>query len=299
MRRGAWKHCLLGLASTAAAAPAMAVPVDGGLDFQHPVTAVAREVHEFHLEILLIITIVTAFVVALLLWVVVRYNKKANPTPKKFSHNTLVEILWTVIPVIILVVIAYRSFPLLYRTDVFPTEVTMADGKKRPITQDEIVDIKIYGKQWFWTYIYGAGDTAVEFDSYMIADDKIDPARGQIKRLSTDLPMVAPVNKYVRLSITAQDVIHAWAMPQFAIKVDAVPGRLNQLWFNAEETGVYYGQCSELCGQSHSGMPIELHIVTDEQYKEWLKRAATSTTEAKAYIDQIQPPQAAKVASAN
>ena len=299
MRRGAWKHCLLGLASLAAAAPAMAAPVDGGIDFQHPVTAVAREIHEFHLEILIIITIVTVFVMALLLWVIVRFNKRANPTPKKFSHNTLVEILWTVIPVIILVVIAYRSFPLLYKTDVFPTEVTMADGKKRPITQDEIVDIKIYGRQWYWTYIYGAGDTAVEFDSRMIDDANIDPAKGQIKRLSVDVPMVAPVNKYVRLSITAGDVIHAWAMPQFGIKVDAVPGRLNQLWFNAEETGVYYGQCSELCGQSHSGMPIELHIVEPAQYQEWLKRAATSMTEAKAYLDQIQPPQPAKVASAN
>jgi len=277
----------------------MAAPIDGGIDFQHPVTAVAREVHEFHLEILVIITVITLFVTLLLLWVVVRYNKKANPTPRKFHHNTLVEILWTVIPVIILVVIAYRSFPLLYRTDVFPTEVTMADGKKRPITQDEIVDIKIYGRQWYWNYIYGTGDTAIDFDSHMIEDANIDPNKGQIQRLSVDMPMVAPVNKYVRLSITAGDVIHAWAMPQFAIKVDAVPGRLNQLWFNAEETGVYYGQCSELCGQSHSAMPIELHIVEDAQYQEWLKRAATSMTEAKAYLDQIQPPQPAKVASAN
>jgi len=299
MRSGAWKHCLLGLAGMAAVAPAMAAPVDGGVDFQHPVTAVAREVHEFHLEILIIITVITAFVTLLLAWVVIRYNKKANPTPKKFSHNTLVEILWTVIPVIILVVIAYRSFPLLYRTDVFPTEVTMADGKKRPITQDEIVDIKIYGRQWYWNYIYGSGDTAIDFDSHMIEDANIDPAKGQITRLSVDMPMVAPVNKYVRLSITAGDVIHAWAMPQFAIKVDAVPGRLNQLWFNAEETGVYYGQCSELCGQSHSAMPIELHIVKQNEYEEWLKRAATSMTEAKAYLDQIQPPQPAKVASAN
>jgi cytochrome c oxidase subunit 2 len=287
MRRGAWKHCLLGLASMAAAAPAMAVPVEGGIDFQRPVTALAKEIHAFHVEVLIIITVITLFVMALLLWVIVRYNKKANPTPKKFSHNTLVEILWTVIPVIILVVIAYRSFPLLYKSDVLDPKVP----------QSEIVDIKIYGRQWYWTYMYGTGDNALEFDAHMIEDANIDPAKGQIKRLSTDLPMVAPVNRYVRLSITASDVIHAWAMPQFAIKVDAVPGRLNQLWFNAEETGVYYGQCSELCGQSHSGMPIELHIVTQQQYDEWLSRAAKSTTDAKAYIDQIQPT-AAKVASA-
>jgi cytochrome c oxidase subunit 2 len=301
MRRGAWKHCLLGLASLAAAAPAMAVPVDGGIDFQRPVTELAKEVHEFHIEILVIITVITAFVTALLLWVIVRYNKKANPTPRKFSHNTLVEILWTVIPVIILVVIAYRSFPLLYKMDVFPTEVTLADGTKRPISQDEIVDIKIYGHQWRWGYIYGSGDTAVEFDSNMIPDADIDPAKGQITRLSVDNPMVAPVGKFVRLSITASDVIHAWAMPQFAIKVDAVPGRLNQLWFNAQETGIYYGQCSELCGQSHSAMPIELRVVTQQHYEEWLRRAATSMTDAKAYLDQVAPapPQPAKVASAN
>lgn len=291
MRRGAWRHGLLGLASLVAAAPAMAVPVNGGIDFQRPVTDLAKEVHSFHIELLWIITIVTAFVMALLLWVIVRYNKKANPTPKKFSHNTLVEILWTVIPVIILVVIAYRSFPLLYKSDVLDPKVPQA----------EVVDIKVYGRQWFWSYIYGSGDTAVEYDSNMIHDDAIDPAKGQIKRLSVDNPMVAPVNRYVRLSITASDVIHAWAMPQFAIKVDAVPGRLNQLWFNSPETGVFYGQCSELCGASHSAMPIELRVLPQAQYDEWLKKAAVSMTDAKAYLDQVMPapPQPANVASAN
>ena len=289
MRRGAWKHWALGCASLIGAGSAAAAPTPGGIDFQTPVTDVAKEVHAFHVDVLWIITFITVFVTALLLWVIVRYNKRANPTPKKFSHNTVVEILWTVIPVIILVFIAYRSFPLLYEQDVFPTEVVQADGTKRPITEDDIVDIKIYGRQWFWSYIYGQGDTAVEYDSNMIPDANIDASKGQITRLSTDVPMVAPAGKFVRLSITASDVIHAWAMPQFAIKVDAVPGRLNQLWFKVDQPGVYYGQCSELCGASHSAMPIELRILPLDQYAEFLKRAATSTSEAKAYLDQVQP----------
>ncbi len=287
MRGGAWKHGLLGLTSLAAVAPAFAAPTPGGIDFQRPVTAVAREVQAFHVEVLVIITVITVFVVALLLWVIVRYNKRANPTPKKFSHNTLVEILWTVVPVIILVFIAAKSFPLLYEQDVMPD-----------VKEEEVVDIKIYGRQWFWSYIYGEGDTAVEYDSNMIPDENIDPAKGQIKRLSVDNPMVAPVNRYVRLSISASDVIHAWAMPQFAIKVDAVPGRLNQLWFKSDETGAFYGQCSELCGDRHSGMPIELRVLSQDQYDEWLRRAATSLSDARAYLDQVQPP-TAQVASAH
>jgi cytochrome c oxidase subunit 2 len=287
MREGAWINGLLGLASLAAAAPAIAAPTPGGIDFQRPVTAVAREVQAFHVEVLIIITLITVFVVALLLWVIVRYNKRANPTPRKFSHNTLVEILWTVIPVIILVFIAAKSFPLLYEQDVMPD-----------VKEEEVVDIKIYGRQWFWSYIYGEGDSAVEYDSNMIPDADIDPAKGQIKRLSVDNPMVAPVNRYVRLSISASDVIHAWAMPPFAIKVDAVPGRLNQLWFKSDETGVFYGQCSELCGDRHSGMPIELRVLSQEQYDEWLRRAATSLSDARAYLDQVQPP-TAQVASAH
>jgi len=287
MRRGAWKHWALGCVSLIATGSAAAAPTPGGIDFQTPVTETAKRVHEFHNEVLIIITAITIFVTLLLLWVCIRYNKRANPTPRKFSHNTLVEILWTVVPVIILVFIAYRSFPLLYDQDVMPK-----------VDEKEVVDIKIYGRQWFWSYIYGEGDTAVEYDSNMIPDANIDPAKGQLTRLSTDNPMVAPANRYVRLSISASDVIHAWAMPQFALKVDAVPGRLNQLWFKADVPGVYYGQCSELCGQSHSAMPIELRILPPDQYDEWLKRAATSLSDARAYLDQVQPPAPAQVAAA-
>jgi len=288
MRGGAWKHWALGLASLIATGSASATPTPGGIDFQTPVTDTAKAVHAFHVEVLVIITVITVFVTALLLWVVVRYNKRANPTPRKFSHNTIVEILWTVVPVIILVFIAYKSFPLLYDQDVFPADVA----------EEEVVDIKVYGRQWFWSYIYGEGDNVVEYDSNMIPDANIDLAKGQITRLSTDNPMVAPAGKYVRLSITASDVIHAWAMPQFALKVDAVPGRLNQLWFKVDQPGAYYGQCSELCGQSHSAMPIELRILPQDQYDEFLRRAATSVSEARTYLDQVQPLGPTQVAAA-
>lgn len=288
MRGGAWKHWALGLASLIATGSASATPTPGGIDFQTPVTDTAKAVHAFHVEVLIIITIITVIVTALLLWVIIRYNKRANPTPRKFSHNTLVEILWTVVPVIILVFIAYKSFPLLYDQDVMPD-----------VAEEEVVDIKVYGRQWFWSYIYGEGDNTVEYDSNMIPDANIDAGKGQITRLSTDVPMVAPAGRYVRLTITASDVIHAWAMPQFALKVDAVPGRINHLWFKVDQPGAYYGQCSELCGASHSAMPIELRILPQDQYDEFLRRAATSTSEARAYLEQVQPLGPTRVAAAH
>lgn len=288
MRRGAWKRWALGLAALIPTGSAWAAPIPGGIDFQSPATETARRVQDFHIEVLWIISAIMAFVTALLIWVIVRYNKRANPVPKKFSHNTMVEILWTVIPVLILVFIAYRSFPLLYEQDVMPN-----------VDEKQVVDIKIYGHQWYWSYIYGSGDNALEYDSTMIPREQINEANGQIRQLSVDNPMVAPVNRYVRLSISATDVIHAWAMPPFMLKVDAVPGRLNQLWFKAEKAGIYYGQCSELCGDNHSGMPIELRILPQDQYDEWLRRATASLPDARAYLDTVQPlPKPAQVALA-
>lgn len=284
MLRGAWRGVAGLTAAMCAAGAAFATPVPGGINFQPPATDVARNVQSFHNDVLIIITAITIFVTLLLFWVVLRYNKRANPKAKQFSHNTLVEILWTTIPVLILVFIAYRSFPLLYEQDVMPD-----------VAEEEIVDIKIYGRQWFWSYIYGEGDNVVEFDSNMVPENEIQP--GQIIQLSVDNPMVAPAGRYVRLSISASDVIHSWAMPQFALKVDAVPGRLNQLWFKADEAGVYYGQCSELCGQRHAYMPIELRILPQAQYDAWLAAAAVSPADARAYLDQVQPLAAAQVAA--
>lgn len=284
MRIGARKLLALGCASLLAAGAAAAQPTPGGLNFQEPVTETGRNVMNFHNEVLIIITLITVFVTALLAWVIIRYNKRANPTPRKFSHNTLVEIIWTVGPVLILVYIAFKSFPLLYEQDVMP-----------PVAEEEIVDIKVYGHQWYWRYLYGEGEEVTEIESRLVPTDSLRP--GQIELLSVDNPMVAPVSRYVRLSITAQDVIHAWAMPPFGLKTDAIPGRLNQLWFNADQPGIYFGQCSELCGANHAYMPIELRILPQDQYDEWLRRVATSASEARAYLDQVQPPTAAQVAA--
>lgn len=296
MSRGAWKLWALGAASLMAAGSAWATPVPGGIDFQTPVTETAKKVHAFHNEVLIIIALITAFVTALLIWVMIRYNRKANPNPKKFSHNTVLEIVWTVVPVLILVWIARGSFPLLYEQDV------MFNGE--PVAEEQVVDIKVYGNMWYWDYTYNQ-NTDKEFvvESRMLregdADRPLVPARGDIKQLSVDNPMVVPVNRYVRLKITARDVIHAWAMPQFALKVDAVPGRLNQLWFNVPTPGIYYGQCSELCGKDHSNMPIELWALPQAQYDAWLAAAQADPGKGgRAYLDSLPRPGATQVASA-
>ena len=294
--RSARKFLALSAASLVAGGSAWATPHAGGIDFQAPATETARNVQAFHNEVLIIITVITIFVTALLIWVMIRYNKRANPVPKKFSHNTVIEILWTVVPVLILVWIAKGSFPLLYEQDVLPEQAR----------EEEIVDIKVYGNMWFWDYTYNVGtDNEFNVESRMLkvgAPDpslELQPTRGDIAQLSVNNPMVAPIGKYVRLKISAKDVIHAWAMPQFMLKVDAMPGKLNQLWFKVDEPGVFYGQCSELCGKDHSNMPIELSMVTQAQFEEWQTQYKTSPEAARAYLDRVMPAKTpAQVASA-
>jgi cytochrome c oxidase subunit II len=252
---------------------------------QPAATDVARDVQNFHNILLIIITAITLFVMALLFWVMVRYNRKANPKPSTFTHNTFLEVAWTLIPVLVLVFIATYSFPLLYKLEKMPR-----------VDESQVVDIKVYGRQWFWSYQYGEGDDMIEFDSNMVPDDQIKP--GQTPQLSVDNPMVVPAGKYVRLSISASDVIHAFAMPAFAIKIDAVPGRLNQHWFKVDQPGVFYGQCSELCGRRHAYMPIEIRVLPQDQYDNWLRLLATSTSEARSYLDQVQPLASSQLASA-
>lgn len=259
-----------------AASAYAAVPVDGGIGFQPPATDLAREVHDFHNLLLWIIGFITVFVTLLLVWVVVRYNRRANPVPKTFSHNTPIEIAWTVIPVLILAVIAFRSFPLLFAQEEIPA-----------VAESEVVDVKVYGRQWYWSYIYGSGDDEIYFDSNMIQDADLQP--GQVAKLSVNNPMVVPAGKYVRLSITASDVIHAWTIPAFAVKTDAVPGRINQIWFKVDEPGVFYGQCSELCGVNHAFMPIEVRVLPQQQYDTWLERVAESTNAGNEYLQSVQP----------
>ncbi len=271
-------------------------PQDKALGMQPPASALAEQITWFHNYLLVIITVITLFVMALLAIVIVKYNAKANKVPAKFSHNTLLEVAWTTAPVLILCAIAVFSFPLLFAQDVEPTREKVAANEYRDLTEDDWVTIKTYGRQWYWSYYYDFENAdgeveieGVEFDSRMLADEDVAAAPGALRNLSVDNPIVVPQGKHVRLNVAASDVIHSWAMPAFRIKVDAVPGRLNQLWFKAEREGVYYGQCSELCGRDHAFMPIELRIVPQDQYDEWLRLAYDDIEAASAYINEVQP----------
>lgn len=221
--------------------------------FQDAATPLMEQITDFHFLLLIIITVITLFVLALLVWVVVKYNEKANPNPSRTTHNAKVEVLWTVIPVLILVVIAVPSFKLLYYSDVIP-EADMT--------------IKATGHQWYWSYEY-SDHGKFEFDANMVATEDLKP--GQPRLLETDNRIVVPVDAVVRVQVTAGDVLHSWAMPAFGVKVDAVPGRLNETWFGpVKQEGVYYGQCSELCGTRHGFMPIAVEVVSREKFDAWV-----------------------------
>jgi cytochrome c oxidase subunit 2 len=263
-----------------AAAPAIAqeglqiigIPTDKGLGFQPAATELARDLQWLDGMILWIITAISIFVVALLAIVIVRYNRRANPEPASFTHNTPIEVLWTVGPILILLFIGSFSLPVLF--------------KQQEIPEGE-VNIKATGYQWYWGYEYTDHDFA--FDSYMIGQpatvgnyvltDEVEAAlveAGYSRNeflLATDTAVVVPVNKTVVMTVTAADVIHSWTIPAFGVKQDGVPGRLAQLWFKAEKEGVYFGQCSELCGKDHAYMPITVKVVSEEAYENWLKGA--------------------------
>lgn len=215
------------------------------------------DVAEFHNFVLWIITAITIFVTALLIWVVIRYNRKANPNPSDFSHNTLVEVVWTLIPVLILIVIGIPSYNLLRAQNVIPeAELT----------------IKAVGYQWYWGYEYPDHD-GISYMSYMIPEDEIDAAAGQKRLLDTDTQLVLPIDTNIKILVTAADVLHAFAVPAFGIKKDAVPGRLNETWVNIEKPGVYYGQCSEICGTGHAYMPIMVRAVSKQDFAKWIEEA--------------------------
>lgn len=239
-------------------APALAgdgQPSPWQLGFQKAATPVMENIDWFHNLLLYIITAITIFVLILLVIVMVRFNAKSNPTPSKTTHNTLIEVAWTVVPVLILVAIAIPSFKLLF----FQLDLPKAD-----------VTIKATGKQWFWTYTY-PDHGGFEFDSLMVQEKDLKP--GQPRLLAVDNEIVVPVNKVVRVQTIGADVIHAFAVPSFGIKIDAIPGRLNETWFKAEREGVYYGQCSELCGKDHAFMPIAVRVVNDRDFGAWIEQA--------------------------
>jgi cytochrome c oxidase subunit 2 len=234
----------------------MGQPTPGAIDLQPGVTPLRHDAIFFHNAILLpIITIITLFVLALLVWVIVRYNKRSNPVPARWSHNTPVEVIWTLVPVLILVFIAIFSFKLLF---------AYHDMPKPDLT------VKATGYQWYWGYEYPDQGVA-EFVSNILPEEEAR-AKGVPYRLAATEPMVVPVNKTVRVLVTGADVIHAFAVPSFGIIVDAIPGRVNETWFKAERVGTYYGNCRELCGIDHAFMPIEVRVVSDAEYAAWLAR---------------------------
>ncbi len=244
----------LGALFGAGAALADGEPQPWQIGMQAPNTPVMDDIVWFHHFLLWVIAAITLFVLGLLVIVIVRFNARANPTPSRTTHNTFIEVIWTVVPVLILVTIAIPSFRLLfYQLKVPPADVT----------------VKVTGKQWFWSYSYP--DQKFEFDSLMLQDKDRKP--NQPRLLAVDNEMVVPVNKVVHVQVIGADVIHSFSVPSFGIKIDAVPGRLNETWFKAEREGMYYGQCSQLCGRDHAFMPIAVHVVSEQAYTAWLADA--------------------------
>jgi cytochrome c oxidase subunit 2 len=268
-----------------------AEPQAWDINLQPAATSIMRDIRWLHdWWIMPMIVAITIIVTGLLVYVMLRYNTRANPIPRKFSHNTLVEIIWTAVPVLILIAIAVPSFRLLYYKDVFPT-TQVVDGRTVPVTEADVVTVKASGWRWYWTYDYaesadGAGD-GVNIISNMVFDADIRPP--QLRQLSTDNPLVLPAGKIVRLNVTGMDVIHAWTIPSFGVKIDAVPGRVNQVWFRIDEPGRYFGQCSEICGIRHAFMPIEVRALPLDQYEQWLAAARTDPDAANALLARFQP----------
>lgn len=275
---------------------------DGQLGLQPAYSPIMEQVTDFHNLLLVIITAIVVLVITLLIWVMVRYNRRANPAPSKTSHNTVVEVIWTAIPMLILIVIAIPSFKLLY-----------AQGE---IPEADMV-IQVTGHQWYWTYEY-PDNGGIAFDGIMLSETLWDdPAAADDRRqarqeladflgrddlpevhrlLDTNTRMVVPVDTTVKVLVTASDVLHSWAMPAFGVKMDAIPGRFNETWFRATETGTYYGQCSELCGIRHAFMPIVVEVVTREQFESWVDHVTPEYAAAEPVDREDKPVRTAAVA---
>jgi cytochrome c oxidase subunit 2 len=255
----------LGVGLTAALAAGTGQPDPWQINMQVPVTEVARSVVSFHNWLVWLITAVSLFVLALLVIIVVKFNERANPTPSRTAHHTLLEVAWTIVPVLILVVIAIPSFRLLRLQLVEPK----AD-----------IIVKAIGHSWYWEYEYPGDQGGFKFDSNLTVEEFKDATPDRPRLLEVDNEVVVPINKVVRVQVTAADVLHAFTVPSFGIKVDAIPGRLNETWFRAEREGIYYGQCSELCGQRHAYMPIKVRVVSDQAYATWLTEAKKKFAQA-------------------
>ncbi|PVM89499.1 cytochrome c oxidase subunit II, partial [Caulobacter radicis] len=255
------------LAGHAFADDLLGQPTPGGIALQPAASVLKHDAIWFHDWVLMpIITAITLLVLGLLVWIAIRYNKKANPVPAKFSHNTTIEIIWTIVPVLILMIIAIFSFRLLFKYNDMP----------KPY-----MTVKATGYQWYWGYEY-PDQKVPEIISKVLSEEEV-AAKGlphSVYRLAADNALVVPVNQVVRVQVTAADVIHAFALPAFGLKTDAIPGRLNETWFKAEKVGTYYGQCSELCGIDHAFMPIEIKVVTQAEFDAWVKSKAPAEAPA-------------------
>jgi cytochrome c oxidase subunit II len=261
-------------------------PHEKGLGLQVPVTTVANDIAIFHNAVLMpIITVISVFVLGLLIYCAVRFNKKANPVAAKFTHNTTIEVVWTLIPVLILVFISFFSFPLLYKSDQVPQKVDLT--------------IKVTGHQWYWSYEY-PDQNGISFDANMLPADEAKAA-GKPYLLGVDNAVVVPVGKTVRLQLTATDVIHGYLVPAFGIQMDASPGRLGEMWFKADKVGTYYGQCTQICGVKHAYMPIEFKVVNQPEFDAWVasQQSADAGTTAPTQVAATPTSNTAALAQAN
>ncbi|MBX9977322.1 MAG: cytochrome c oxidase subunit II [Alphaproteobacteria bacterium] len=223
------------------------------MGLQESASPIMDKIHDLHNLLMVIISAIAVVITALLVFVVLRFRASKNPVPSKRSHNTLLEIIWTLIPVCILAVIAVPSFKLMYFAD-------------QPVKAD--VTVKVTGHQWYWSYEFP--DQGINFDSYMIKDEELKP--GQLRLLEVDNPLILPIDTMVRILVTSADVLHSWAVPSMGLKQDSVPGRTREIWVKIKREGVYYGQCSELCGMQHGFMPISIHAVQKDKFNEWLSK---------------------------
>jgi len=265
---------LAGLALSGLALSGPALAGDGQaspwqMGFQKSASPIMTQITDFHTYVTIIITVIALFVLALMVYVMARFNEKRNPTPSRTSHNTLLEVAWTVIPIFILVAIAIPSFRLLFAQYDFP---------KADIT------ITATGSQWYWSYEYP--DEGINFDSIMVPEANLK--EGQPRLLTVDHEVVVPVNANVVVGLKSNDVIHDWAVPSFGVKLDAVPGRLQQTWFRAEREGIYYGQCSELCGRNHAFMPIAVRVVSQDEYDAWVAGHKSAAIDADGKVASAQ-----------
>ena len=299
MRRS-MQSVLAGVGLLALAGPAASAPQPWEMNLQPAATPIAEMIHRFNNGLLIVVTLIVVFVLGLLVYCMVRFNSRANPVPSKTSHNTLIEVVWTIAPILILVGIAVPSFSLLFAEHDPARAIPGYDpAKDKPIT------IKATGNQWYWSYDYpDNGD--ISFDSNMLQDkERTDPAN-QPRLLAVDNDLIVPVGVVIRMQVIGADVIHSFAVPAFGVKIDAIPGRLNETWFRVDREGVYYGQCSELCGQAvsstdlhgHAFMPIAVRAVSADRFAAWAATAKTDLDAANKLLAAANPAAGTAVAEA-